>query len=66
MTTELEVLREAQRAFRRYDKARADLRAAEDELRKLCRAYDLASGCRGLRPESLRITVENRLGKRAA
>ena len=32
----------------------------------LCRRYDLASGCRGLRPESLRITVENRLGKRAA
>lgn len=66
MNTELDVLREAQRVFRRYDKARADMRAAEEELRKLCRSYDLASGCRGVRPESLRITVENRLGKRAA
>jgi len=60
------VLREAEKAFRRFDKARADMRAAEDELRNLCRRYDMTSGCRGIRVESLRIAIEHRFGKRAA
>lgn len=66
MSNEIEILKEAQRAFRRLDKARAEIRNAEEDLRKLCRRYDLASGCRGIRQESLRIAVGNRLGKRAA
>jgi hypothetical protein len=60
------ILHDAARAFRRFDKARADLRAAEDDIRKLCRAYDMASGCRGIRSESLRLATEHRFGKRAA
>lgn len=60
------VLRDAEKAFRRFDKARNDMRVAEDDLRALCRRYDMTSGCRGIRTESLRIAIEHRFGKRAA
>ena len=53
-----EVLQDAATVFARYDKARNEMRRAEDELRLLCRKYDVVSGCRGIRIESLRIAVE--------
>lgn len=54
-----DVLRAADAAFIRYDAAKAAMRDAENELRGLCRRYDLVSGCRGIRVESLRIAVDN-------
>ena len=59
MTNQIrEVLQEAAPVFSRYDKARNEMREAELELRLLCRKYDVVSGCRGIRIESLRIAVE--------
>jgi hypothetical protein len=66
MHTKDDILKEAKRAFRLYDKAAADLRAAEAELRRVRLAYDMATGSRGARIESLRHNVEQRFGKRAA
>lgn len=60
------VLREAQRAFHHYDKARNELREAEAAIDSLRRRYNMVEGCRGIRAEGLRIATENRFGKRAA
>jgi len=55
--TEQEILREAADALAREDRARADLRDAEAELRQLCRRYEAATGLRMLQPHHLRRLV---------
>lgn len=57
---ELAVLREAAEALRAHDKAKADLRAAEDALKRLCRSYDLAAGVWGFQPHHLRNACQAR------
>lgn len=58
------VLRRASKVFATHDKARRTMKEAEQQLQLLCREYDAASGCRGVRVESLRIAVDTQLGKR--
>ena len=57
---EMTVLREAAEALRAHDKAKADLRAAEDALKRLCRAYDLAAGVWGFQPHHLKNACQAR------
>jgi hypothetical protein len=57
---ELAVLREAAEALRAHDKAKADLRAAEDALKRLCRSYDLAAGVWGFQSHHLRNACQAR------
>jgi hypothetical protein len=57
---EMAVLLEAAEALRAHDKAKADLRAEEDNIRRLCRAFDAASGCSGMPPYKLRLACEAR------
>lgn len=61
-----EILKRASKAFSKYDKLRAETQAMERTLTALCREYDMASGCRGTRVESLRNRSQERFGKRAA
>ena len=49
-----EILKRASKAFTKYDRIKAEMMALERELTSLCREYDMASGCRGTRVESLR------------
>lgn len=60
------VLDKAEKAFARYDKAKAALRAAEVGIAGVCREYDLVSGCRGIRPEGVRYAINERRAKQAA
>lgn len=57
---EMAVLLEAAEALRAHDKAKADLRAAEDALKRLCRSYDLAAGVWGFQPHHLRNACQAR------
>jgi muconolactone delta-isomerase len=57
---EMTVLLEAAEALRAHDKAKADLRAAEDALKRLCRSYDLAAGVWGFQPHHLRNACQAR------
>lgn len=58
-------MKRARKALNKYDKLRADLRAAENEVSMLCREYDMATGSRGIRIESLRYSVDMRTGRAA-
>ena len=62
MTTD-DILLRAGRAFAELDRAQAAVRAAEAKLSSLRREYDLATGTRGLRVESLRNLVEARYSR---
>ena len=55
-----DILKRASKAFAKYDRLRAELRALEHDLTMLAREYDLASGCRGTRVESLRQRANER------
>ena len=61
-----DILKRASKAFARYDRLRAELRALEHELTMLAREYDMASGCRGTRVESLRQRADERMGRKVA
>lgn len=61
-----DVLKEARKEFIKLDKARLNLRQVEESLKRLCREYDGFVGCRGIRPESLRYSIEMRTGKKVA
>jgi len=61
-----EIFKKAAKAFHKHDKLKAEIRKIEQELTNLCREYDMASGCRGVRIESLRQRAQERLGRRAA
>lgn len=50
MTAEHEVLTRAARALSARDKAARAVKAADEDLRQLCREYEQANGCRGLAP----------------
>jgi hypothetical protein len=54
------ILDDAEQAFTEYDRLRAQLRMTEARVRTLCRSYDLATGSRGVRPESLRYATATR------
>lgn len=58
--SETQILREAAIALRRQDMARKALKDAEDDLRKLCRQYDLAAGVWGFQPHHLRNACQAR------
>ena len=57
---EMTVLREAAEALKAHDKAKADLRAAEDALKRLCRAYDRAAGVWRFQSHHLRNACQAR------
>jgi hypothetical protein len=52
--TELDVLREAVEALQEHERLRLALRASDDRLRVLCRAYDRVGRAWGTQPEHLR------------
>jgi hypothetical protein len=52
--TELDVLREAAEAIQDQERLRLALRASDDRLRALCRAYDRVGRAWGMQPEHLR------------
>ena len=58
--TELEVLREAAKALKAYDKAQQALKASEAHVKSLCRSYDVAAGVWGFQPHHLRRACEAR------
>ncbi len=53
MTTEHEVLIIAARALSARDKAARAVKAADEDLRQLCRAFERVNGARGLAPHHL-------------
>lgn len=59
-----DVLQDAREQLVKHDALRLQMRLTEDNIRRLCREYDAAVGCRGIRPESLRFAVEMRTGKK--
>lgn len=61
-----DILKRASKAFAKYDRLRADLRDLERELTMLAREYDMASGCRATRVESLRQRAEEIMGRKVA
>lgn len=60
------IFKRASKAFDRYDKIKSEIRVLERELTGLCREYDMATGCRATRIESLRQRVYDRRGRHAA
>ena len=53
MTTETEILHRSAVALAALDAAKRAARAAEEEVRQMCREYEQANGCRGLAPHHL-------------
>ena len=53
MTTETEILHRSAAALAALDAAKRATRAAEEEVRRMCREYEQANGCRGLAPHHL-------------
>lgn len=58
--TETEVIRKAVVAFRRRDKAAAELRAIDEEIKELIKQYSMAMKVWGFTPTMLRHAVEAR------
>ena len=50
MTHEVEILHRSAAALAAMDAAKRAMKAAEDEVRRMCREYEQANGCRGLAP----------------
>jgi hypothetical protein len=50
MTHEVEILHRSAAALATMDAAKRAMKAAEDEVRRMCREYEQANGCRGLAP----------------
>ena len=50
MTTETEILHRSAAALAALDAAKRATRAAEEDVRRMCREYEQANGCRGLAP----------------
>ena len=61
-----DILKRASKAFTKYDRLKAEMAILERELTSLCREYDMASGCRGTRVESLRQRAGERMGRKVA
>lgn len=61
-----DILKRASKAFAKYDRLKVEIRALEHELTMLSREYDMASGCRGTRVESLRQRAAERMGRKVA
>ena len=53
MTTETEILHRSAVALAALDAAKRAVRAAEEEVRQMCREYEQANGARGLAPHHL-------------
>lgn len=60
-----EIIRKAAKAFARYDKLKAQQRELDDEIRRLCREYDIAMRVWGWQPHHMRQAIESRMKKRA-
>jgi hypothetical protein len=63
---ELEIIKEARKAFERADKIAAAKRKSDEEIRNLCRRYGDVMRVWGWQSHMLRQAVEARLGKKAA
>ena len=50
MTTETEILHRSAVALAALDAAKRATRAAEEDVRRMCREYESANGARGLAP----------------
>jgi hypothetical protein len=50
MTCEVEILHRSAAALAAMDAAKRSMKAAEEEVRRMCREYEQANGCRGLAP----------------
>jgi hypothetical protein len=61
---ELEIIKEARKAFERADKIAAAKRKSDEEIRNLCRRYGDVMRVWGWQSHMLRQAVEARLGKR--
>ena len=61
-----DILKRASKTFAKHDRLKVEMRALEHELTMLCREYDMASGCRGTRVESLRQRAAERMGRKVA
>ena len=58
--TDLDVLRDAVEALQEHEQLRMALRASDQRLRTLCRAYDRTGHVWGTAPEHLRRACEAR------
>jgi len=58
--TEHDVLKQAAKALREHERLTQALRANENELRRLCREYDLVAGVWGFQQHHLRRACEAR------
>ena len=65
LMSEDEIIRKAAKAFNRIDKLKTEQRQLEDEIRKLCREYDIAMRVWGWQPHHMRQAIEARMKKRA-
>ena len=63
--SEDEIIRKAAKAFNRLDKLKIEQRQLEDEIRKLCREYDIAMRVWNWQPHMMRQAISARMKKRA-
>lgn len=63
--SEDEIIRKAAKAFNRLDKLKIEQRQLEDEIRKLCREYDIAARVWNWQPHHMRQAISARMKKRA-
>lgn len=63
--SEDEIIRKATKAFNRLDKLKIEQRQLEDEIRKLCREYDIAARVWNWQPHHMRQAISARMKKRA-
>lgn len=60
------VLERADALFATRDRLQRELQVIDAQITQCCRAYDDATGCRGVRPEALRRAANDRRTPKAA
>lgn len=63
--TEQEIIKRANAAFKKRDKAARELQQIDNEIKDLVKAYSISMKLWGFTPTMLRHAVEARLGKAA-
>ncbi len=63
--TDLEIIKRANAAFKKRDKAARELQQIDNEIKDLVKAYSISMKLWGFTPTMLRHAVEARLGKAA-
>lgn len=63
--TDLEIIKRANAAFKKRDKAARELQQIDNEIKDLVKAYSISMKLWGFTPTMLRHAVDARLGKAA-